>query len=62
VSRRRRNARNARWFAAYSAVMLAIAGVSLGTGQYSLGFTVLLAAAVFSWFTWRSWRKARRTG
>jgi uncharacterized membrane protein len=60
VSRRRRNARNARWFAAYSLVLLVIAGVTLGTGQYSLGLTVLLAALVFGWFTWRSWRKARR--
>ena len=60
MSRRRRNARNARWFAAYSAVMLAVAGVTLATGQYSVGLSVLAAAVVFGWFTVRSWRKARR--
>jgi hypothetical protein len=62
MSRGRRNARSARWFAAYSAVMLGVAVVTLGTGQFSLGLTVLAAAVVFGWFTWRSWKKARRAG
>jgi hypothetical protein len=62
VSRHRRNARNARWFGAYSAVMLAVAAVMLATGQYSVGLSVLAAAVIFGWFTWRSWRKTRTRG
>ncbi len=59
--RRRRSARTARWFAAYTLVMLALAIVSFATGELSVGFTILLTAAVFALLTWHLWRKSRRT-
>ena len=57
---RRRNVRNARWFAAYTAVMLALAVLTLAAGEISVGITVLAAALVFAWFTWYSWKRSRR--
>jgi len=59
--RRRRSARTARWFAAYTLVMLALAVVSFVTGELSVGFTILLTAAVFAVLTWHLWRKGRRS-
>jgi hypothetical protein len=57
--RRRRSARTAKWFAAYTLVMLALAVVSFLGGEYSVGFTILLTAIVFALLTWHLWRKSR---
>ena len=59
VKRRRHSRRTARWFAFYTAVMLAVAAVALVEGELSVGLTVLAAAIVFALFTRRSWRKSR---
>ena len=61
MSRRRRSARTARWFAAYTLVMLAVAVVSFAAGELSVGFTILLTAIVFALLTWHLWRKSRRS-
>ena len=60
MKRRRRTARNARWFAGYTLVMLAVAAASITMHEYSIAFTVLLTAAVFGGMTWFFWRKSRR--
>ena len=60
MKRRRRTARNARWLAGYTLVMLAVAAASIAMHEYSIAFTVLLTAAVFAGLTWLFWRKSRR--
>jgi len=44
------------WLAFYTAVLLAIGGASIATGQWSIAFTTLALAIVFAWFTRRMWR------
>lgn len=62
MTRRRRSARTARWFAAYTLVMLVLAVVSFAAGELSVGFTILLTAAAFALLTWHLWRRSRSTG
>ena len=59
MSRHRRSARTARWFAAYTLVMLVLAVVSFLAGEYSVGFTILLTAIVFALLTWYLWKRSR---
>ena len=45
------------WFIFYTAVLLAIAGVSVATHQWSVAVTTLAIALVFGLYTRRLWRK-----
>jgi hypothetical protein len=45
------------WFAVYTAVLLAIAGVSIAMEQWSVALTTVAIAVVFAWYTRRLWRK-----
>jgi hypothetical protein len=45
------------WFTVYTAVLLAIAGVSIYSSQWSVALTTLAIAALFAWFTRRLWRR-----
>jgi fatty acid desaturase len=49
--RRRRRRRTGFWFAFYTVALLAIAGVSAWTHQWSVAVTTLMVAAVFFLFT-----------
>lgn len=60
MRRRRRSARTARWFAAYTLVMLVVAALSFAAGELSIGFTILATAVVFAVLSWHLWRKSRR--
>ena len=59
MSRRRRRVRTARWLAFYAAVLFAVAGLSLASGEISVGFTVLLAGLFFVLLTWLMWKRGR---
>lgn len=59
MRRRRRSARTARWFAAYTLVMLVVAAFSFAAGELSIGFTVLLTTVVFALLTWHMWRRSK---
>lgn len=54
-SGRRRHTRF--WFVFYTALLLAIAGVSIATHQWSVALTTLGITIVFGLFTRRLWRK-----
>lgn len=60
MRRRQRSARTARWFAAYTLVMLVVAILSFAAGELSIGFTILLTSIVFALLTWHMWRRSRR--
>lgn len=59
MRRRQRSARTARWFSAYTLVMLVVAGFSFAAGELSIGFTILLTAVVFALLTWYMWRRSK---
>jgi uncharacterized membrane protein YccC len=52
-----RRRRTRLWFVFYTAVLLAIAGVSIAGRQWSVALTTLAIAILFGLFTWRLWRK-----
>lgn len=58
--RRRRSIRTARWFAAYTLVLFVLAVVAFATGELSIGFTILLTAAVFALLSWHLRTRSRR--
>ncbi len=54
VGRRRRTRL---WFVFYTAVLLAVVGISVAGHQWSVAFTTLAIAVLFGLFTRRIWRK-----
>jgi uncharacterized membrane protein YccC len=52
-----RRRRTRLWFVFYTAVLLAIAGVSIASRQWSVALTTLTIAILFGLFTRRLWRK-----
>ncbi len=45
------------WFVFYTAVLLAIVGVSIASRQWSVALTALATAILFGLFTRRLWRR-----
>ena len=45
------------WFVFYTAVLLAIVGVSIASHQWSVALTALATAILFGLFTRRLWRR-----
>jgi Flp pilus assembly protein protease CpaA len=54
---RGRRRRTRFWFIFYTVVLLAIAGVSIATHQWSVALTTIGIALVFGLYTRRLWRK-----
>ncbi len=54
---RSRRRRTHLWFVFYLAVLLAIAGVSVASHQWSVALTTLAVAIVFGLYARRLWRK-----
>ena len=55
TSSRRRRTRL--WFVFYTAILLAVVGISVAGGQWSVALTTLAIAVLFGLFTRRLWRK-----
>ena len=55
--RRARRRRTRLWFVFYTVVLLAIAGVSIATQQWSVAVTTLMIAVVFGLVTRGMWRR-----
>ena len=54
---RGRRRRTRHWFVFYTAVLIAIAAVSVASHQWSVALTTLAIAILFGIFTRRLWRK-----
>lgn len=55
--RRARRRRTRLWFVFYTVVLLAIVGLSVATGQWSVAATTLAIAVIFGLFTRGMWRR-----